>query len=180
MARSKKIFSRRNDTSEMEKKIPLLSRPKAHSSLRLDKIFPPASPLRPKDTRSIETVLVQNARVPSVFWSAGWLLREIEDVCWLTITEDSFPRRLRPDHKGHPGYVLEEIGNYALRLCPCSSLPQSSPYIPQGTVLQPTAFIISSDSYVVEKCSSVIPRDDTTFSKIPKFLGVFPPEKLQR
>ena len=177
MTNNKKTF-RQESAPETDKELPLPR--KARSPLLLEKIRPPASRLRPKDTRPIGAALVRDARVPSVFWSAGWVLREIEDTCWLTITEQSFPRRLRPDHKGHPGYVLEEVDIYALRLCPCSSLPQRCPSIPRGAVLQPTGFVNDRETFVIEGCASVIPRDDAIFSQIPAFLGIFPPEKLQR
>lgn len=142
----------------------------------LEDVRAPSSPLCSRDMRNIDAVLVRDARLPLTFWREGWVLREIEDGTWLTLTAEThaFPRRLRSDHVGHPGYVLEEIGNYALRLCPCSSLPQPGPRVPKGTVLQPTGFVNERDTYLVEGSSAVISRDGAIFRQYPRFLGIFP------
>ncbi len=181
MAVSKKKTFRRNDASEEEYGRSRSGRPKARSALRLERIRPASTPLRSRDARAIAAVLVRDARLPPVFWGTGWVLRQIEDTCWLTITAEAqpFPRRLRPDHTGHPAYVLEEIGNYALRICPCTSLPQPGPRIPRGAVLQPTGVVCDRDSFLVTGSTSVISRASAIFSRIPAFLGIFPPEKLQ-
>lgn len=149
----------------------------------LEEVRAPSSSLCPRETRNIDALLVRDARLPMTCWREGWVLREIEDGVWLTITAEThpFPRCLRPNHRGHPGYVLEEIGNYALRICPCSSLPQSGPLIPWGAVLQPTGVINDRDTYLVEGSAVVLSRDGAPFQQHPpRFLGIFPPEKLQR
>lgn len=177
---NKGIYRQRSPLPEEKEERPLPVRCKARSPLRLEKIFPASTPLCPRETRSVDAVLVRDARLPPSCWRAGWLLRQIEDLCWRELTAEThpFPRRLRPDHTGHPGYVLEEIGNFALRLCPCSSMPQPAPCIPQGTILQPTGFIINHNSYLVTESAVVISRDGALFPQSPKFLGIFPPENL--
>ena len=148
----------------------------------LEEVRAPSCPLCPRETRNIDALLVRDARLPMTCWREGWVLREIEDGVWLTITAEThpFPRRLRPDHWGHPGYVLEEVGNYALRLCPCTSLRQSGQRIPRGAVLQPTGVVTDRDTYLVEGSAAVISRDGAPFPQYPRFLGMFPPENLKR
>lgn len=156
---------------------------KKRSSLLLSKVFPPASsPLHPRNERPVDAVLVLNARLPPVFWRRGWLLRQIKDTLWREFTAETqtFPRTLTSRRKGHPAYVLEEIGNYALRICPCTSRPQAGPFIPEGTVLQPTGFVCDRRSTLVMASAPVIARNGALFDQYPQFLGILPPEQLQR
>lgn len=152
---------------------------KKRAHLLLEDLFP--SRKASLDTRDITPVLVLDARVPLAFWRQGWVLRQIEDVHWKEITKDSpepFPRNLRSDRKGHPAYVLQEIGNYALKICPCSSQHQSCLRIPKGAILKPTGLLMSKDSYIIERSAVTLPRS-SRFPRIPEFLGIFPVEDLQ-
>ena len=150
------------------------------SRLRLENLFAQSMPLNARNERPIEPALVLDARIPVTFWRTGWFLRQIEDLCWLELTRETrtFPQTLRREHRGHPGYVIEEIGNFAVRLCPCSTKGLRGPFIPRGVRLQVTGLETDVRSYVVVACSSVIPREGDIFGETPQFLGIFPPDQL--
>ena len=122
---------------------------------------------------------------PVKFWSTGWLFKEIADSTWQLVTSKAshiFPATLREDHHGHPGYLLREIGNYAVELCPLTSCRQNAPYIPKGTTLEETGRTWDSDrdSYLVEAASSSIARRKGFFAKLPEYLGILPLSKFSR
>ncbi len=150
------------------------------SSLLLAEVFPPISGT-PKTQRSAEPVMVAEARIPMMYWEERWVFRNIEDIVWRTVTaepaseaETVFPTTLRRDHRSHPGYVLEEVGNYALRICPLTSRRQNTPYIPAGTILEKTGFRMDRDSFLVLSAVAVLPRRIKFFSRLPQFLGICP------
>ena len=96
-------------------------------------------------------------RHPMQFWFPGWLFKEIADSTWRLVTSKAshiFPTTLREDHYSHPGYVLREIGNYAVELCPLTTCRQNAPYIPAETRLESTGHPWPKDSYLVMAASS--------------------------
>jgi len=154
------------------------------SSLLLAEVFPPISGT-PKTQRRAEPFMVAEARIPMMYWEKGWVFRNIEDVVWRAVTsapaseaETVFPATLRRDHTTHPGYVVEEVGNYALRLCPLTSRRQKAPYIPADTILEKTGFRIDQNSYLVLRSAALLPRKAGFFPRLPQFLGICPEQSL--
>ena len=122
-------------------------------------------------------------RHPVKFWSTGWLFKEIADTTWQLVTSKAshiFPATLREDHRGHPGYVLREIGNYAVELCPLTTRRQNAPHIPAGTTLEATGRRWDRDSYLVEAASSSLSRRKGVFDKLPEYLGILPLSRFAR
>ncbi|MBQ9405300.1 MAG: hypothetical protein IJU37_01005 [Desulfovibrio sp.] len=157
-------------------------RNQARQSL-LDAVLQPgtiqASAKSPQDPSPF---LVLYARIPLQYWACGWLFKAIDDILWRSITSearDTFPATLREDHTTHPGYVLRDIGNYGVELCPLTSRPKPGQRIPAGTRLQPTGFVLEKDSYPVFRAATVLPRKNGIFPKLPQFLGIFPPHELE-
>ncbi len=158
--------------------------PYRKSSRLFDAVFSPSSGT-PRTGRDAENVMVAGARLPMDYWEGGWVFRGIEDLAWRAITtaeetgsEQIFPATLRPNHKSHPAYVLSEVGNYALRICPLTSRPQTSPYIPDNAILEKTGFRMDRDSFLVLGASVVLPRRAGLFPQLPVFLGIWPPDRL--
>ena len=152
------------------------------SGLSLDEVFPNSMSLKARDERPIDVALVPNASIPVSFWRIGWFLTGIDDNSWRCVTSESetetFPKTLRKRHRTHPGYVFEEIGNYAIKLCPCTTKGRWDPCIPRGCKLQVTDVEMTVTSYVLLRCACNIPRNSYLFGKKPRFRGVFPPEQL--
>ncbi len=140
-------------------------------------------PSREKSSRDPAPFLVTDARIPMEYWSEGWMFKAIDDLLWQTMTRDAqhtFPATLRTDRKTHPGYVTREIGDDFVELCPLTTRHRSLPRIPAGSRLEPTGFPMDKTSYVVTSAASRLPRNNDIFPILPKFLGIFPPEKLER
>lgn len=124
-------------------------------------------------------------RIPMKYWSTGWVFREIDDHDWHTLTIDSeerFPECFRKNHFGHPAYILDEIGDYNIVLCPLSTSKRNlgCQYIPEKAILEQTGYGWEMRSYVVCRASTRIRRDDRNLQRLPRFLGVFPSHKLER
>lgn len=140
-----------------------------------------------KNRKDITThmLTLPNAGFPMEFWSKGWVLKAILDTDWLEITKDAdevFPAKPanpRPDDSPHPGYVWEEIRDEAIEICPLTGNFQSrSYYIDPEDTLEPTGEHMYKRSYLALRSRSVLPRDNTIFLNMPKFLGIFPPHCL--
>ena len=133
-----------------------------------------------KNQRDITPLLVTKAKLPMEFWETGWVFRKIDDNDWLAATNNVFPATLRKDHKGHPGYITREIGNYALELCPLSTKTWTKEkFIPEGSTLNITNFKTVLRSYIVNRASVRLPRYNRLFYDNPEFLGIYPPEQLK-
>ena len=133
-----------------------------------------------KNQRDVTPILVPEAKLPIKFWETGWVFKAIDDMDWRVLTNNVFPATLRKDHKTHPGYIFREIGDYALMLCPLSSIGwKKFKFIPEGAVLEITKIKMDKKSYVIDRASSLLPRYNRLFYSNPKFLGIYPPEKLE-
>ncbi len=132
----------------------------------------------PKRVRGLPP-LKKDDRPPMEYWRKGWVFKNVQDLIWQNITEGAFPDYV---HTTHPGYVLQEIGDYGIALCPLTTHPkkkQRKRLIPKGKLLDVTGHVMDKDSYLVERAISRLPRCGQIFKRNPSFLGVYPPEKLQ-
>ena len=128
-------------------------------------------------------LMTAEARLPIKYWSPGWIFRQILDTFWWELTGQAanrFPATFRKDqgHFGHPGYVLAEIGDYQITLCPMSTRHHGKRYVRAGTRLEVTGHIFDKDSYLVESALINLPRKAGLFADLPRFLGICPPDKL--
>lgn len=153
---------------------------KGKASKLLNEIKPKKSPSPPSEKHIDYSMLYVWSPIPMEYWKKRWLL-SIPDSKWRSITESQFPATMRTDHSTHFGYVMREIGNYSIELVPVSSRSWSgSYYIPKGTCLDTTGFVIKMNSYLVTKFTSSLPRNNRTFPQTPKFLGILPAGKLKQ
>lgn len=142
--------------------------------------FPPA----PKSSRDISLLLPLKGAFDMEFWAEGWVLANVDDRIWKSLTASSeirFPATLRRDHFSHPAYIVREIGESALDIVPLSTSRQAIKLrIPAGSQFELTGHVTEKDSYLVLGAISRINRVRGRFKPIPTFLGLFPPRKLDK
>lgn len=139
-----------------------------------------------KNLKDITPLLVFKAKLPVEYWSEGWLFSGISDLLWRVITAEipePFPKTLRAkeEHYTHYGYVIREISNTSIELCPLSSknfTGEAACSIPAGRKLDITGHVLEQTSYLVQRAISQIPRNSNIFKVLPTFLGVYPPTLL--
>lgn len=136
-----------------------------------------------KSERDISPLLMAFARIPMEYWDTGWIFIAIGDRHWERFTRNSphvFPATFREDKFTHPGYIIRNISNFAVEICPLSTknFNRNPKFIPGGQKLGKTNFELKENNYLVLNSVSVLPRNNLIFESLPPFIGVYPPEKL--
>jgi len=143
--------------------------------------FPPrAEPVGTPKHQLYSTPLRKNSKYPLVYWGKGWFFFGMKNDHWAALTAKSrqpFPIQAK---NTHPGYVLEEVGDCLVSLCPCSSHCWDRPkaWIPKGAELTPTGYVMDRDTYILVRSAVQVPRKGEW--RGARFMGIFPPEKLSR
>ena len=135
-----------------------------------------------KVQRDISVLLHPGNVFTADFWSTGWIMQFLRDKYWKTTTGGGFPGKFNdgdPEgiYHGHPLYVLRELGNFHMELCPMTTRCSKMPYIPEGSVLEVTGVVQEKNSYVLTRYTIKLGRN-ARFPKPPSFKGVWQPEKL--
>ena len=117
---------------------------------------------------------VFTSRLPIYLWDEDMLFYGADDF-WLREMTGAFPSTLRKDKKTHPVFILSRTGNFALKLCPCSTKVNNGRYIVRGCKLKMTGNTTDKDSYILSGYSFNLPVNQSIQPKL-KFGGKVPPE----
>ena len=115
--------------------------------------------------------------LPPSQWRTNMFLKGAGDSALRSLTGD-FPKVVKT--KGsHPVFVGKVFAGSRIRLCPCTSRPAKTCYIPRGTRLETTDIVMDRDSYILEAYSFHLPLDPE-FSRGLRYQGIVPQSSIRR
>ncbi len=89
----------------------------------------------------------------------------------------SFPKSIKGPKSSHPIFILQSLGNFGFRVCPCSSKRHRGRYIKKGCVLDETDIVTDRDSFLIEEYSFALSSNSPVESKL-RFMGKVPEKCL--
>ena len=110
----------------------------------------------------LELVLVDNARIPLVFWRENFFFKGGRNQTLQTLTRGKFPAKADP-RGTHPVFALKPlVGGIGFRVFPCSSSGGSKRWIDKNTKLLHTGYTMDRMSYIIDRIPFTIPASQAT------------------
>lgn len=99
-------------------------------------------------------------RIPFALWEDRFFFRGALNTV-LREKTGSFPCKLGKKGETHPVFLLQKVGNYAFRTCPCTSKRKPGVrYVRMGCILEYTKREMDKDSYILEQYSFNLSADE--------------------
>ncbi|KMY68946.1 hypothetical protein AAU61_05125 [Desulfocarbo indianensis] len=117
--------------------------------------------------------------LPLLAWPERGLFVGAKDASLRQFTQGGFHARSGEAPGSHPIFVLQQLGNLAHRVCPCSTRKYANKRaIPQGCVLEHTLYVVRERTYLVEDCVFPVPRDKNFLWSL-RYWGRVPESRLE-